>query len=224
MTPRRSSPHCAGAFRCSRRRARRTSATPRRTGRMPSRSCLRSATCWWWWARKSSSNSNRLRELADRAGIPGYLVDGPEDLRREWFDGKQLDRRHRRGIRAGGPGAARSRAAWRLGSSRCRARSSDARSASLSGCRASCGARVPPKRWVLNAVEPARAAPATPSRIAPGDFVSQSTHIEGFLQLPALVRPGPIRQARRGSAARPGARSAPSIRRTSMTLRARRAV
>ncbi|MFZ0498119.1 MAG: 4-hydroxy-3-methylbut-2-enyl diphosphate reductase [Steroidobacteraceae bacterium] len=37
---------------------------------------------------KSSSNSNRLRELADRAGIPGYLVDGPEDLRREWFDGK----------------------------------------------------------------------------------------------------------------------------------------
>src|SRR5215471_5473924 len=38
---------------------------------------------------KSSSNSNRLRELADRAGVPGYLVDGPEDLKREWFDGKQ---------------------------------------------------------------------------------------------------------------------------------------
>jgi 4-hydroxy-3-methylbut-2-enyl diphosphate reductase len=38
---------------------------------------------------KSSSNSNRLRELADRAGIPGYLVDGPEDLRREWFEGKR---------------------------------------------------------------------------------------------------------------------------------------
>ncbi|HUA22786.1 MAG TPA: 4-hydroxy-3-methylbut-2-enyl diphosphate reductase [Steroidobacteraceae bacterium] len=37
---------------------------------------------------KSSSNSNRLRELADRAGIPGYLVDGPADLRREWFEGK----------------------------------------------------------------------------------------------------------------------------------------
>ncbi len=36
----------------------------------------------------SSSNSNRLRELADRAGIAGYLVDGPEDLRREWFEGK----------------------------------------------------------------------------------------------------------------------------------------
>jgi 4-hydroxy-3-methylbut-2-enyl diphosphate reductase len=36
---------------------------------------------------RSSSNSNRLRELADRAGIPGYLVDGAGDLRREWFDG-----------------------------------------------------------------------------------------------------------------------------------------
>jgi len=33
----------------------------------------------------SSSNSNRLRELADRSGIPGYLVDGPENLRQEWF-------------------------------------------------------------------------------------------------------------------------------------------
>ncbi len=34
---------------------------------------------------RSSSNSNRLRELADRAGVPGYLVDGAEDLRREWI-------------------------------------------------------------------------------------------------------------------------------------------
>jgi 4-hydroxy-3-methylbut-2-enyl diphosphate reductase len=36
---------------------------------------------------KSSSNSNRLREMADKCRKPGYLVDGPEDLRREWFDG-----------------------------------------------------------------------------------------------------------------------------------------
>ncbi len=35
----------------------------------------------------SSSNSNRLREIADKAGKPGYLVDGPENLRREWFEG-----------------------------------------------------------------------------------------------------------------------------------------
>ena len=36
---------------------------------------------------KSSSNSNRLREMADKVGIPGFLVDGPELLHREWFDG-----------------------------------------------------------------------------------------------------------------------------------------
>jgi len=39
---------------------------------------------------KSSSNSNRLRELADRAGVPGYLVDGAADLRAEWLDGKRI--------------------------------------------------------------------------------------------------------------------------------------
>jgi 4-hydroxy-3-methylbut-2-enyl diphosphate reductase len=38
---------------------------------------------------RSSSNSNRLRELAVRSGVPGYLVDGPEELHREWFEGKQ---------------------------------------------------------------------------------------------------------------------------------------
>jgi 4-hydroxy-3-methylbut-2-enyl diphosphate reductase len=38
---------------------------------------------------RSSSNSNRLRELADRAGVPGYLIDGPADLRAEWFTGKR---------------------------------------------------------------------------------------------------------------------------------------
>jgi 4-hydroxy-3-methylbut-2-enyl diphosphate reductase len=36
---------------------------------------------------KSSSNSNRLREMAGKNAKPGYLVDGPEDLHREWFDG-----------------------------------------------------------------------------------------------------------------------------------------
>jgi 4-hydroxy-3-methylbut-2-enyl diphosphate reductase len=38
---------------------------------------------------QSSSNSNRLREIAEKAGKPGYLVDGPEDLRPEWFAGRQ---------------------------------------------------------------------------------------------------------------------------------------
>jgi len=36
----------------------------------------------------ASSNSNRLREIAEKAGIPGYLVDGPEDLDKSWFDDK----------------------------------------------------------------------------------------------------------------------------------------
>ena len=35
----------------------------------------------------SSSNSNRLRELAEKSGIAGYLVDGAKDMDRSWFDG-----------------------------------------------------------------------------------------------------------------------------------------
>ncbi len=38
---------------------------------------------------QTSSNSNRLREIAEKAGKSGYLVDGPDDLRPEWFEGKQ---------------------------------------------------------------------------------------------------------------------------------------
>ena len=35
----------------------------------------------------SSSNSNRLREIAVKRGVPGYLVDGADDLARDWFKG-----------------------------------------------------------------------------------------------------------------------------------------
>ena len=38
----------------------------------------------------TSSNSNRLREIAEKAGIPGYLVDGPEDLNQDWFVGRKV--------------------------------------------------------------------------------------------------------------------------------------
>lgn len=35
----------------------------------------------------NSSNSNRLREIAEKHGIPAWLIDGPEDIQAEWFDG-----------------------------------------------------------------------------------------------------------------------------------------
>ena len=37
----------------------------------------------------TSSNSNRLRELAQRLGTEAHMVDMPDDLRPEWFEGKQ---------------------------------------------------------------------------------------------------------------------------------------
>jgi 4-hydroxy-3-methylbut-2-en-1-yl diphosphate reductase len=45
---------------------------------------------------ESSSNSNRLREVAERFGVPAYLVDTAEDLRPEWLAGK-----NRVGVTAG---------------------------------------------------------------------------------------------------------------------------
>jgi 4-hydroxy-3-methylbut-2-enyl diphosphate reductase len=35
----------------------------------------------------NSSNSNRLRELAEKRGVPAYLIDGAEDIRDEWLQG-----------------------------------------------------------------------------------------------------------------------------------------
>ena len=35
----------------------------------------------------NSSNSNRLRELAEKQGVPAYLVDGADDVREEWLEG-----------------------------------------------------------------------------------------------------------------------------------------
>ena len=44
----------------------------------------------------SSSNSNRLRDVAARAGTPSYMVDNASELQSDWFEGKQ-----RVGITAG---------------------------------------------------------------------------------------------------------------------------
>ena len=37
----------------------------------------------------NSSNSNRLREVAEGQGVRGYMIDGPQDIRREWLIGVQ---------------------------------------------------------------------------------------------------------------------------------------
>ena len=44
----------------------------------------------------NSSNSNRLRELAAKQGVPAHLIDGAGDIRPEWLDG-----RRRIGVTAG---------------------------------------------------------------------------------------------------------------------------
>jgi 4-hydroxy-3-methylbut-2-enyl diphosphate reductase len=44
----------------------------------------------------SSSNSNRLREVAERVGVPAYLVDSAEDVQAAWLEG-----RRRVGVTAG---------------------------------------------------------------------------------------------------------------------------
>ncbi|MDD9338617.1 MAG: 4-hydroxy-3-methylbut-2-enyl diphosphate reductase [Providencia heimbachae] len=39
---------------------------------------------------KNSSNSNRLAELASRMQKPAYLIDGAEDIKTQWLEGKQI--------------------------------------------------------------------------------------------------------------------------------------
>jgi 4-hydroxy-3-methylbut-2-enyl diphosphate reductase len=36
----------------------------------------------------NSSNSNRLKELAEKQGVPSYLIDGADNIQREWLEGK----------------------------------------------------------------------------------------------------------------------------------------
>ncbi|MBB3255431.1 4-hydroxy-3-methylbut-2-enyl diphosphate reductase [Paraburkholderia bannensis] len=37
----------------------------------------------------NSSNSNRLREVAEKRGIPAYMVDAPEQIDPKWLEGKR---------------------------------------------------------------------------------------------------------------------------------------
>ncbi|MHB8900731.1 MAG: 4-hydroxy-3-methylbut-2-enyl diphosphate reductase [Thermoguttaceae bacterium] len=38
---------------------------------------------------QNSSNSQRLAEIARTVGVPAYLIDGPEDISRQWFQGRE---------------------------------------------------------------------------------------------------------------------------------------
>lgn len=35
---------------------------------------------------QTSSNCRRLREVAERAGVPAYLINGPDELDMTWFE------------------------------------------------------------------------------------------------------------------------------------------
>jgi 4-hydroxy-3-methylbut-2-enyl diphosphate reductase len=37
----------------------------------------------------NSSNSNRLRELAEKLGVPSYMVDSPDQIDPVWVEGKR---------------------------------------------------------------------------------------------------------------------------------------
>ena len=37
----------------------------------------------------NSANSNRLREIAELRNVSAYLIDGPEQIQREWLEGKK---------------------------------------------------------------------------------------------------------------------------------------
>ena len=54
----------------------------------------------------NSSNCNRLREVANAQGVPAHLINSPEELEDEWFDGVRERRRH---IGSLDPGRARQR-------------------------------------------------------------------------------------------------------------------
>jgi len=38
---------------------------------------------------QTSSNSTRLKEIAEKQGIPAYLIDNAGEIRREWLEGKR---------------------------------------------------------------------------------------------------------------------------------------
>ena len=68
----------------------RTSATPPRTGRTPSRSSSPRVDVLLVIGSKNSSNSNRLAEVARERGKPGYLVDDETEVDPAWLEGASV--------------------------------------------------------------------------------------------------------------------------------------
>ncbi len=156
---------------------------------------------------RTSSNSNRLRELADRAGIPGYLVDGPDDLRPEWFDRQAGGGCYGGRLGTGGHGAAGDRAADALG------RAAAARGGGPRGARAvRAAARAAPQvrrtrlarggRWPSGTRGERRGRAPTRRAAARRDCGRRTSSASSACATTAS------RAGRRGSAAPPGARSA----------------
>jgi 4-hydroxy-3-methylbut-2-enyl diphosphate reductase len=39
---------------------------------------------------RNSSNSTRLKEIAEKQGIPAYLIDNADEIHRHWIEGKEM--------------------------------------------------------------------------------------------------------------------------------------
>ena len=94
----------------------------------------------WSSARAPAPTPTACASSPSGPAIPGYLVDGADDLQPRVVRRQARGRRHGRRLGAGGAGAAGGRAAARPGAGRRRRRSPAARSTWSSRCRASCGA------------------------------------------------------------------------------------
>ena len=70
-------------------RPRKTSATPRKTARRPSRPASSQADVVLVFGSKNSSNSIRLTEVAAEFGRPTYLIDNVAEIDPAWFRGDE---------------------------------------------------------------------------------------------------------------------------------------
>ena len=60
---------------------------PPRTARMPVKTLAQQCDVILVVGSPNSSNSNRLRELAVKQGVPAYLVDEAGQIQKQWLEG-----------------------------------------------------------------------------------------------------------------------------------------